>query len=296
MTAAALLLTGTMFIPKSLGILSTPLMVCLTALLITQLNDQHRIYSLLRQKWLVSIGILSYSLYLWHWGVLTISHWTIGVDLVTAPFQVIAIFALAFISYGFIEKPMRLGVWFNNRSHNLAIGYSALMVSAISLELLNQTNLKTKLLDLGTRLLPPSFSFDIVAQDELYCDLPKNINSAISDCLKGGRSTLKPSRILLLGDSHASNHYWSIQRALDTIKARYTLGVIVENGFINLFLGNNSCEGYTTCLQNAKDRYQEFFRQHLQSHDIVLLSLARDKYTTGDFQGTPREGQGRLKV
>ena len=36
----------------------------------------------------IYIGLISYSLYLWHWGVLSISRWTIGIYWWTLPFQI----------------------------------------------------------------------------------------------------------------------------------------------------------------------------------------------------------------
>ena len=49
---------------------------------------------------------MSYSLYLWHWGVLSISRWTIGIYWWTIPFQSLLIFLLSYLSFEYIEKPL----------------------------------------------------------------------------------------------------------------------------------------------------------------------------------------------
>lgn len=72
-------------------------------------NRESVLYKLLTQRWLVFIGILSYSLYLWHWSVLAISRLTVGITPLTIPFQLVAIVGLAVLSYRFIEQPFRFG-------------------------------------------------------------------------------------------------------------------------------------------------------------------------------------------
>ncbi|KTT17861.1 acyltransferase [Pseudomonas fulva] len=57
---------------------------------------------------MVGIGRISYSLYLWHWPVFVLFRWTYGLD---APAQwmsaVVIAFALAWLSYRFVETPVR---------------------------------------------------------------------------------------------------------------------------------------------------------------------------------------------
>jgi hypothetical protein len=64
----------------------------------------HNIFSL---QQVVFIGLISYSLYLWHWGVLAVSRWTIGIHWWSAPIQVALMLAMSFVSYRHIEAPIR---------------------------------------------------------------------------------------------------------------------------------------------------------------------------------------------
>lgn len=64
------------------------------------------------------LGRISYSLYLWHWGVVVLMRWTIGLD--TVPLQVAAgvlTLALSYGSYMYVEQPFR----YNRRLVNLTV-------------------------------------------------------------------------------------------------------------------------------------------------------------------------------
>nr|WP_281367549.1 acyltransferase family protein [Sphingomonas chungangi] len=67
---------------------------------------------LLTREWLRHVGRISYSLYLWHWGVVVLLRWTVGLD--TSVLRVIAFaatFALAEASYHWVERPIRSAAW-----------------------------------------------------------------------------------------------------------------------------------------------------------------------------------------
>ena len=68
-----------MFIPISFAVLSTILIVIFTALLITCLKKGTLLFKFFTNKQVVHIGSISYSLYLWHWGIISLSRWTIGI-------------------------------------------------------------------------------------------------------------------------------------------------------------------------------------------------------------------------
>lgn len=79
-----------------------------TVLIIIFCDEHSYIKKVLSQKLFVSIGLVSYSLYLWHQPVLALSK--IYFDDFTASITVLSIstaFALSLISYNYIEKPFR---------------------------------------------------------------------------------------------------------------------------------------------------------------------------------------------
>ena len=83
---------GVMYLPLSLAEISTIIVVVLSSILLVSLNSQTLEFKFFTNSNITYIGLISYSLYLWHWGVLSISRWTIGIYWWSVPFQIAAIF------------------------------------------------------------------------------------------------------------------------------------------------------------------------------------------------------------
>jgi peptidoglycan/LPS O-acetylase OafA/YrhL len=98
---------GIMFFPTSMPIPSNVIVVGLLTILLASFRKQSVAFNILTNPKVVYIGLISYSLYLWHWGILSISLWTIGVHWWSIPFQIATIVGLAITSYECIEKPLR---------------------------------------------------------------------------------------------------------------------------------------------------------------------------------------------
>ena len=89
---------------------STFLTIILTNLLILNLGKDDCIYKLLTNSQLKFLGLISYSLYLWHWGILSLSRWTIGINSWTIPIQIFVIFIFSYLSYRYLEIPFRVKI------------------------------------------------------------------------------------------------------------------------------------------------------------------------------------------
>ncbi|QPN67001.1 acyltransferase [Synechococcus sp. CBW1006] len=100
-------MVGVMFLPTEAAVPATIAIVALSAVLIACLKKGTAAYDFFTLEKVVYVGLISYSLYLWHWSVLSISRWTIGIHWWSVPIQAGLMLLLAIGSYRWIETPAR---------------------------------------------------------------------------------------------------------------------------------------------------------------------------------------------
>ena len=135
---AAALLVGLLLLPHSLDTFSILAVVLITALLLVHLTPGQGTQRLLIAPPLRYIGRISYALYLWHWSVLSLSVWTVGIGARTVPLQLALILLLAVVSHHAIEKPLRAARWASTPLLTLALSLMALGAAALLLLLLGR--------------------------------------------------------------------------------------------------------------------------------------------------------------
>ncbi len=128
--AAVLGLVAVMLLPLAWAVPATVAAVVLTTLLIASLRQGTAAHRLFSRPALVGVGLISYSLYLWHWGVLSLSRWTIGLHWWSLPFQIGLMVLLSVASYRWVEKPLRQASWAPRRDQTIAIGVGGLAAGA----------------------------------------------------------------------------------------------------------------------------------------------------------------------
>jgi peptidoglycan/LPS O-acetylase OafA/YrhL len=129
-TAVICIIVATLFIPQQFSVQATISVVLFTALLIASMRPQTLAYDFLTTAPVVYIGLISYSLYLWHWTVISLSRWTIGIHWWSAPIQIGLMLLLAIGSYHFVEKPLRRAEWSSRRWISIGYGLGASVVAA----------------------------------------------------------------------------------------------------------------------------------------------------------------------
>jgi len=82
----------------------TTVVVFLTMLLILNLRSGTAGFALLSSAPIASVGLMSYSVYLWHWGIICLARWTIGINKWSIPFILLLTLLASFASYQWIEK------------------------------------------------------------------------------------------------------------------------------------------------------------------------------------------------
>ena len=125
-----LLLIITIFtLPKSLGLITTISIVLLVILLLLSISENSLAFKFLTSKTSLFIGSISYSLYLWHWGILSISKW-IGLNNSFINITIVLFLSLiaSIFSYYFIENKFRyLSI---NKIYTILIGIASIIFSS----------------------------------------------------------------------------------------------------------------------------------------------------------------------
>lgn len=129
-SAALLALVGALFVPFRLTIPATIAVVTLTAILIATIGAGTAAYRLLAHPLSVYLGACSYSLYLWHWSIASLSRWTVGIHGWSVPVLVALMLLLADASHRFVEVPLRHARWSARPWGTLAIGLVASAAAA----------------------------------------------------------------------------------------------------------------------------------------------------------------------
>lgn len=178
-----------------------------TALLIAGCRGDNMVSATLRAKPLVTIGLLSYSLYLWHWPIFAyLKYRQVEMTLPVGMAAMALAFALAYITWKFIETPSR---------HNATLGFrpALLRLYALPAALFMGVGLFSYVTEGG----PQRFSGDLRALISSYSferDLTRSCSVRAEDykevtldylhanCAFGATAPEKAS-VMLMGDSHA---------------------------------------------------------------------------------------------
>lgn len=272
-TIVMVLIVLVLFAPMTAAVPATIAIVVLTGLLIAGLRPGTFAYALFSHRAVVYIGLISYSLYLWHWGVLAVSRWTIGVQWGTAPFQAALIYLLAVASYHFVESPLRRSDWSRWRLLSIGYGVSA-SVAACGLILVMSGPFGRRL---GLAPTPPAylqktwwFNKEINKYIE-NCHVEYKFRSEyIGECLAGKDNNRR--HVYLIGDSHARNYLPAVRDVF--INYNYEVRYLTM-GYGCAFLPKIMAEGGAKvhCQEYVQASYR-YLTEHVRSGDVVFIGQA----------------------
>ena len=166
----------------------------------------------LEGKFIVFVGKLSYSLYLWHWPVFTIFRWTLGLDGLSNKFAAVAVsFVFSIISYFYIEN------LFRSSYREYRLSSFAVIVAAIPILLcfalfsryisLSQSIIGLSQVSMNSRLWYPKA--DVASADRALCSSDisqKSFKAGVYFEYSPGACGEKNDsgkRLYVMGDSHA---------------------------------------------------------------------------------------------
>ncbi len=295
-------MVGVMFFPVSRAVPATIGVVALSAVLIASLKKGTVAYKFFTLEKVVFIGLISYSLYLWHWTVLSISRWTIGIHWWSVPIQAALMVLLAIGSYRCVETPLRNLKWSIKRWKTVLAGAILVTLAAIFNAMLGKyiaPHLWT-----GGDLVPIRYK----QYEGIEKDLGASICNIFSETTKatllsvqcGVHSSEAARTIYNIGDSHAERF------------APYANLLARRHGINSINVWGNSClfpqavhSAYTHPAMEGKDCYeisgvlQRQLEQKMVKGDILLVSVFsvankfvyRHKFE--DFEDVFRDQSGR---
>jgi peptidoglycan/LPS O-acetylase OafA/YrhL len=243
---------------------------------------------LLSLRPMVFVGLISYSLYLWHWPVFVFeqTNWLFyaGESRLIEKSSVLAIsFVLATLSWKYVELPFRTRSW--KPSRIALFGGAATCVALVStaaLALSAAGGLPTLLPDrqqaLGAYLHYARSLND--PRDLCTSDHPEEFDEEVRNCLSVSKTK---KNVLLLGDSHASHlsaglhDVFTDQNILQASahSCRPTLGIITSS--------------YQACEHLMDYVFNDFLRRHGKDVNLVILSAQWQFDYADDLFGTAAE-------
>lgn len=256
--------------------------ICIaTGLLIAlgQHYPQHFLVRILSFKPLVFIGTLSFSLYLWHWVVLSVLRYqgvveTPGVLFLTFGFIVI----LSYLSWRFIEKPSK-------RFNQIQFRYTFVCLLLLPILFTHVSSYAIK----SHFGYPQRFNQELA---DIYAKLAESNSVRRSKCIdrdnfnecKMGSTNPQSKTALMIGDS-VSNHYWGF---MDTLGQELGLSIIAQAQSncialpgIHLFDWSSfKNDIYKDCSDKAKN----YFRMIKDNHyDYVIIGQLWERYLSANI-------------
>jgi len=196
------------------GVNALPSIIGTLLIILGGFNNSSAVTRVLSCKLLVFIGVISYSLYLWHWPLLVYYRYLYGfVEFGPAIVLIGLMFLLSIMSYHWVETPMRTLRWNFLDTFIKAVIPAVICLSALSIVLIKTNgfglyafNEKYRSALEAQRPVRPAYSYPYVCQRFLLNDSLMHNKECIIN------SSSEPSN-LLWGDSHAA-HYIGVIGAI----------------------------------------------------------------------------------
>ncbi len=217
---------------------------------------------LLSTRWMVSVGLVSYSLYLWHWPIFVYAN-AVSVDGMQpreALMWVALSAVLAWLSWRFVELPFREKRWLAGRKPVLVGGLISMVVIAGAGQAIRSTEGVPERLSGQALRYAQARSWQ---QGQMECLLQRDSPDLTKVCRFGGDENTPPVQ-LVWGDSHAA----ALLPAIQADAQRFAIPVWLA-----------SLSGCLPILgHEMRQQCQDFNQQTLQTvrqqkiHDVVLAA------------------------
>lgn len=249
-------------------------------LLWSTLQGETIIGKALASRALVAVGLISYGLYLYHWPVLVFTRYYL--DREAAPLEMagclVLIFAVAALSYIYVEKPVRNGKVFRTRASVFWASCAALAVLGV----IGWAGVKFD--GIPQRFSGAALQYAAGADDRLK----EKCRTVAPDRISGdtichvGVTSRKTPDFILWGDSHAG----SLLPAVEAMANKYSVsGWVVSYSGCPALFGTERSDGYVdVSCRMAGEAVYKLIQKHKIKH--ILLVTRWDMYAQGWEEGS----------
>ena len=234
-------------------------------LLITGKTGPSLVKSVLENRVLVFTGLISYSLYLWHWPLLVFMRLRFGLTTLTPELTALTVLLsliAAIVSWRFIERPFRRKQAFDRRRIFQYSGVSVFGVLLVAAFIRFSDGVPT-------RVLPEAFAYEQAAQDvdPMRALCRGEVNEP--RCHFGGDDDT-PLTFALWGDSHAAALRPALEEAMKSQSQRGTL--MWASGCPPLLGATKVDSSDSEQCRSFRERAMEFLVGPDNAVDTVFLS------------------------
>ena len=247
--------------------------------ILLSLKNIHIFKFITKNQLLTSLGRVSYSLYLIHWPILIFYQYSLGTNLdhLNKLILILISIILSFLSYRYIEIVFRkkIGNSFilNNKNFSIFLIISLFSIILISLNLTNLQNKYKKISNEQLNILQQ------IKIDENDRTLMAKINEKNLENKKYGN--LNKQNVLVIGDSHAFDIFWSIYLNKDIKKKINILyvgkgwdtcfGKIISENFLTKYIKKffNRYDQSKVCEKFVNDN---FLIEKMKKSDFIILA------------------------
>ncbi|MER9880658.1 acyltransferase family protein [Mesorhizobium sp. M0118] len=239
-----------------------PVVIGTTLVLAAGQSKQSPVSQVLAARPLVFVGLISYSLYLWHWPVIVFSQYYLIRDLNPGE-MIIAVLAMticAIMSWRYVERPFRSRI-ISARTVFLSAAAGAAALALVALVLIWSNGLPA-------RMSGEAAAFNAaVGTNYQRCPVANYVTIGTSRACVLNLPTRNPSdaNIVLLGNSHAQM-YAPLWESIFAAKGLNGL-MVTRNGCLPTVAANISRQ----CLDTANDNLRELDR--LSNVQTVIVGL-----------------------
>lgn len=258
------------------------LVVSITSIIIFALARCTLVSHILSSKLLVYLGAISYSLYLWHWGIISIAKNTIGINQTSLPAVLLFIVAMSHFSYSYIETPWRKSKTYSALRTNLTSIITLISLFAVikKIALSEEVSLAAYRGENRENQVSTKIQNTVIGDKLHWFHFPANNDPVDSSAVATPKHHEKPKvsskRIVFVGDSHTSHLLPAIIILGKNLQREVSIAVISRAG--TKFPTANWTKVNVMTRQILQERSAEtnrdFFQalKSLSKGDLIIIS------------------------